>query len=60
MFCVHDINMEGYVVRKTMLEDWLLSFMSTLAIGFWTPQLIEVGRHERNYTCRYHMHGGIV
>jgi hypothetical protein len=27
---------------------------------FWTPQLIEVDRHEGNYTCRYNTHGWIV
>jgi hypothetical protein len=34
--------------------------MSTLAIGFWTQQLIKVDRHEINYTCRYNTHGWIV
>jgi hypothetical protein len=48
------------VAINDMLEDWLLSLMSTLAIGFWTPQLIEVDRHEGNYTCRYNTHGWIV
>jgi hypothetical protein len=36
------------IFEKRLLEDWLLSLMSTLSIGFWTSQLIEVDRHEGN------------
>jgi hypothetical protein len=31
-----------------------------LAIGFLTPQLIKVNKHEGNYTCIYKNHGWIV
>jgi hypothetical protein len=43
-----------------MLEDWLLSLMSTLVMDFWTARLMKVFGHEGKCTCKYNTHGWIV